>query len=259
MKIAVIIQCRMESTRLWGKILLPIYYHNASNLSILEAMLHRLKYIEIVDDIILAMPDSPYSNLIQYNTLSFKPKIKYYRGSMDDVLSRTLNAAIENDTDIIVDVTSDCPLVDPTHIKHMVNKLIKYKFDYISNIDPRMWPDGCDIQVYKRETLEKVEKITEKKEHRQHSGWNILQNPNGFNISSMKAPEKYTYPELALTLDTPEDYLLLTMIYKHFTMIGKDLRTPIEEIIDYVLTSEQILNINKNIKRKIPGKGDSFV
>lgn len=243
-KTAAIIQARMTSTRLPGKVLLPL-----GEKTVLEQVVDRIKMAVKVDEIVVAIPDNPQNKQL---ALFIRDKMKgvscyKYPGPEDEVMDRTIQAAKSVKADVIVDVTSDCPCVDPALIDQMVMQLRSSdKLEYVSNVIERTWPDGFDVQVYTLRALKRVDPYVQIEKHRTHSGWNIIQYYNktiakGININNIikniKAPKKYCCPDMRVTLDTKEDYELLKDIFDHFH--GKKYPTYVQ-IINYVLKKERV-------------------
>lgn len=253
-KVVAIIQARVESTRLPGKLLLPI-----NGVPILELLIKRINLSTQINQIVIASPDTQYTDLIE-NALSKETRtsVAFHRGSSEDIIDRVLNAAFLAKADIIVDITADCPFIDPIHIDYMAYMLLHSfntitPYDYVSNITVRTWPDGLDVQVYTVEAFQKINNIVRDPKHRCHSGWNFIKYPTDFNIYGIFAPPDYDhYSNIAITLDTLEDYLLISKIYQHFDY---DITTSAESIIKYLINTPELLEINKNIIRKTPGEG----
>ncbi len=250
-KIVVIIQARMQSTRLPGKVLLPLAGRPA-----LWWILKRTSLAKSVDEINIATTDNRANRPIldiDWPILDFSRKNKFsyfvYKGDEEDVLGRVLAAANFYKADIIVDITGDCPMVDPRHIDHLIKILLDDRsLDYVSNCVYRDWPDGCDIQVYWTDALMKVKRQFNPLNH---VGWNIPRPPGIFNFYHLSALYRTHWPELGLTLDTPEDYEMLSRLFDKF---GDDPGFSIEDIIQYLrIYPDQITNAN--VRRKTPEEG----
>jgi len=245
--ISVIIQARMESERFPGKMARTI-----NGIFALQILINRLHHSKYIDKFILATADT-MMNRRMAEGLTGLDFVIY--GSTDDVLLRVLEAARVTDTDIIVDITGDCPFVDYRQIDKAIQRITDPMYpgiDYISNVVTRSYFDGADWQVYTIKALEKVDKLITNKIHRSHVGWNILQYPDQFTILSRPAPPEYHMPDVGLTLDTREDLQVIRAVYKHFNY---DITTSVEDISTYVKENPEVLNKNKHIQRKIPGQG----
>jgi spore coat polysaccharide biosynthesis protein SpsF len=257
-KVAAIIQARMGSSRLPGKVLLDL-----NGKSVLQHIVERVSRAKLVDEVIIATTVTTPEDHFLINHCLDDLKIKTFIGSENDVLQRVLDAADEFDVDIIVDITADCPLVDPDmidyHVRQVLDNTFNYNLDliYASNIYPfRLLPDGLDVQVYTEYTLYAISEIVDDFNHRCHVGWNITNYKKYFHdlkIYSIEFQlnEKMCHPEWGLTLDTEEDYKLLKKIFTHFG----DNKFNTSWLVEYLYNNSELLKINNNVKRKIPGEG----
>lgn len=245
-KIVAIIQARMGSTRFLGKMMIPLY-----GVPAIGRVIERVKLAKGIDEIIVATStDRKNLPLILYclNHLN----IHVYEGSEDDVLLRVYTAAKLAKAKYIIDITGDCPLVDPRHITKMIDYIKDKKLDYVSNVIKRDWPDGFDVQVYTMRVLEKLVNIVPPGPHRSHVGWNATKYLYGdIKMEQYPLAGMFHYPDMGLTLDEPEDAELLDTIYRHFKTA--DFSAP--GVIKYILNNKHLLKLNKNVKRKIPGDG----
>jgi spore coat polysaccharide biosynthesis protein SpsF len=238
-----IIQARMDSSRLPGKVLLPL-----AGKSALQRMIERVRQAKQVDDIVVAIGEDNPNNI---KKLCDGMGVDYNVGSEDDILKRVYRTAGYFNADIIVELTGDCPLIDPKQIDICIENFIRMKAEYSSNIYPRTWPDGFDIQVYDYSMLAKLF-IINKPEH--HIGWNIPRVNRYCSVVNYPSPAEYYWPDLGLTLDEKEDWVLLDIIYDHFESINK-LDFTAEECIDFVRGHPDLWSINKHVRRKIPEEG----
>ena len=156
-----IIQARMTSTRLPGKILKLIH-----NKTFLELIIRRLQRSNILTDIVLAVPENNSSDpLVRFAT---KLDFNIVFGSENNLINRYFKAANMYDADYIVRVTSDCPFVDPILIDEMANMIFRSDLDFVTNVCPPTWPDGLDITIFSRETLNKTKKYAKLDSEREH-------------------------------------------------------------------------------------------
>jgi len=232
-KVVAVIQARLTSSRLPGKVLLHL-----GGKTVLEQVADRVSRAESVDEIVIAVPDNPWNApLAKFINKKMRGVTCYcHPGPEDEVMQRTIFAAREAGADIVVDVTSDCPLVDPKLIDNLVALLFK-ESEYTSNVVERSFPDGFDVQVYSLDMLQRIDPYVILEKDRTHSGWNIVQYfskafpKKDKALHNILAPKKYYYPEMRLTLDTKIDYQVLSKVFDHF-----DGDPPgFEKIIDYVL------------------------
>lgn len=255
-KVVAIIQARMSSTRFPGKVLEEI-----QDKTILQHIVERLQSCNEIDEIVIATTVNPndkaIENLCKYHGYN------YFRGNEEDVLQRVIDCAKQHNADWIVDITADCPFVDPKMTDAMIKKSIDKNYDYISNIIVRTFPDGFDVQVYKRKVLEEINKLITNVKYRTHSGWNILSHIDLYEITYKKllrihnisAPTKYMYQKWGLTLDTQEDFTLIKHIFDYFYAHGFEKYISFEAVMEYLLANPDLLMINSNIVRKEPEDG----
>ncbi|NFA59978.1 glycosyltransferase family protein [Clostridium sporogenes] len=240
-KIIVIVQARMGSTRLQGKVLKKI-----CGKTVLEHDIDRLRRIKNIDKIIIATTTLEKDNVIIKECERLR--VKYFRGSEEDVLSRYYYAAKENNADVVVRVTSDCPLIDPQVSENIIEFYLdnKDKYDYVSNTIDRTYPRGLDTEVFSFESLEKAFKESKLQRDREHVTPYIWDNPQIFKLAQYKNDKDYS--NLRWTLDTEEDFILIKEIYKEL-YIGKH-AFYFEDILKLVKQRSQLLEINKNVKQK---------
>ena len=143
----------MTSTRLPGKVLLKIGEKPA-----LEYMINRIKQSNLIDEIVVATTTNDSD--LPIIDLCAKIGCKHFRGSEEDVLLRVLDAAKSVSADIIVELTGDCPFIDPEIIDNVISLYFSGDYDYASNIVERTFPDGFDTQVFSVRSLEEVSRMT---------------------------------------------------------------------------------------------------
>jgi spore coat polysaccharide biosynthesis protein SpsF len=236
-----IIQARIGTAgRLPGKVLLPL-----AGAPVLRIVYDRVRAAKRVDRVVVAMPiGKPNDGLAWY---CHHNNMNVYRGSEDDVLGRVIEAAIAHGARTVVDVTADCPLVDPGHIDQVVGG-IGYG-DYASNVVKREWPDGFDVQAFRLEALQRVARETDVA--REHVGWNILRRPDAFKIRHIcRPPQRFNKPEWGLTLDTPEDYELLRQLFVAMQLQGKGLSFSAEDVLTHLVNNPKMLMLNCMVARK---------
>jgi len=217
-KIVGIIQARMGSSRLPGKVLLPMGLMNTSLSFTADHVKEGLsqfcnKNPNYTYEVVIATTTNKLDAAIVYYTQKYLG-IKYFRGSEENVLGRTYECAQKHKADIIVDVTSDCPFVQPHLIAYCTQRLVNKNLDYYSNVVDRSYPDGLDTQVYTFDTL--VDLFYHEEAVHEHSGWNavLLTKELKLKISMLKAEDKFNYPDWRWTLDTIEDYILLSRMVR---------------------------------------------
>lgn len=206
MNIVAIIQARMGSSRLPGKVLLQLKGH-----SVLYHVIKRVKAAKEIDKIIIATTNKKEDDEIVNEAL--KSNVISFRGSENDVLSRYYHSAVNNSADIIVRITSDCPLIDPGIISKAIKTYTEQEFDYISNTIERSYPRGLDVEVFSFDSLYEAYRNAIHPEEREHVTPYIYKHPSQFKIASFN--HDLNYSDYRWTLDTPEDWMLIERIYEN--------------------------------------------
>lgn len=194
----------MGSSRLPGKVLLELVGR-----PVLEWVVRAARAATGVDDVWVATSHANSDNAIEAwcNTNS----VDCFRGSESDVLSRYAGAAATSGADIVIRITSDCPLLDPNVVAQVVYLREKTGAEYASNIDPPTWPDGLDCEVFTAAALRSADKEAKKKGDREHVTPFIRRNYTRFPSETLVSPLAGLTSE-RWTLDTPEDLVMLRAI-----------------------------------------------
>lgn len=241
MKVVCIMQARTGSTRLPGKVLKKI-----CGKTVLEHDIDRIKRIENIDEIIIATTDKKQDDLIVNEALRLG--VKYFRGSEEDVLSRYYYAAEEYKADVIVRVTSDCPLIDSKVSKDIIQYYLENmdRYDYVSNTIERTYPRGLDTEVFSFKALEKAFNESILHKDREHVTPYIWDNNNIFAIGQYVNDKDYSH--LRWTLDTPEDFKLIMNIYENLYIDNNDFG--LRDILNLYEKDCSLVYINSHIKQK---------
>ena len=205
-KVVIITQARTGSTRLPAKVLKKI-----GDKTILEIHLDRALMVKNANELILATTIDPKDDAIV--EIGQRKGIKVYRGSESDVLDRYYQAAKMSNADVIVRITSDCPLNDANVIDSIIEEHLKYNKDFTSNIIERYFPDGLDVEIFNFEALEKAWTEANEQKDREHVTYYIWQNSDLMGKSIFTAHNVITenqanYADFRLTLDYTEDFKL---------------------------------------------------
>lgn len=238
-KILVIIQARLNSTRLPNKILLPVSDDN--KLTLIEYMLSRLqKALDI--PILVAIPKTSKNNDLA-NFLE-RRNIKFYRGHETDVLSRYLDCAKRYKAEYVVRLTSDCPLVDPYLINRMIAVFFYKSLDYLSNTTPpeqSSFPDGSDIEIFSFDALQRASIEIEDSKYREHVTFQFWDDTYQYKTEVFK--QKKSFSHLRYTIDHYEDYLVFKNIYKDLLSISESF-CGFMEIQDFLEKNKEIQILN---------------
>lgn len=221
MTAAVIVQARMRSTRLPGKVLLPL----SSGFTVIEEVLGRARLIKGARHVVAALSDDPASDIITEiisYMLAYDPDGTHIvRGSENDVISRYIAAAEVVGADTIMRVTSDCPLIDPDVCSLVLDAYKNSDVDYCTNAMPRSWPHGLDCEVFSIDLLKRAALADETK----YPG-----NREGVDVWMQHAPEVRrlnvekdgpSEAHIRWTLDTIDDYVTIFNEHKRRMGTGK--------------------------------------
>lgn len=247
MKVVCLVQARVGSTRLPGKILKEI-----CGKTILHHEIDRLKKCKEIDEIVIATTDKEDDDKIVNEAK--KLSVKYFRGSENDVLSRFYYAAKENNADIVVRVTSDCPCIDFEILDKMLiyfkEKYKEKQVDYLSNTIKRTYPRGYDIEIFTFSALEKSYINAEKEYEREHVTPYIYDKTNNFLKLSFENKEDYS--NYRVTLDTIEDFIVIKNIFEN--LYYKNPYFKLNDVVQYLNNNLHIVDINKHIEQKKLGE-----
>jgi len=245
-KIIATIECRMTSSRLPGKVLMEAI----AGRSMLEVMVERVKRAKQIEEVVLATTINSADDPIA--TLAKKLGTGCFRGSEGDVLSRVLCAAREFEADIIVELTGDCPLIDPQIISQVIDCYLLNDADYVSNCAVHSYPVGMDTQVFSRELLERANLEGLTPDDREHVSWYFVRNPEKFRLFTVAAPPALKFPDIAVTLDEKEDCELIRRILER--LYYADHHFNCQDIVELIKKEPGLMRINEHIKRRQPVK-----
>ena len=203
--ITAIVQARMGSTRLPGKVLMELCAK-----PLLGHVVERLHYSKRLERIMVATSTSPLDDSIE--CFCRQEGIICYRGSEDDVLDRYFMAATSFVANPVVRVTADCPLIDPVVLDETIDAFLRESCDYASNTIERTYPDGLDVEVFSFQALETAWHEARMASEREHVTPYIWKNPDQFKIYQVKANRDLS--SLRWTVDEPEDMDFAKKIYR---------------------------------------------
>lgn len=233
----------MGSSRLPGKIL-----KNLNGKPSLWHVYNRCKASKYADTVIIATTQDKSDDQIEKFCKQYK--IPYFRGSVNDVLSRYYNTAKKFKIDIIARVTGDCPLTDPATIDRVFKAYEDQGCDYVSNVVPgeRTFPRGLDVEVFSFVALEKAYNEATENMEREHVTPYLWQNKK----DEYKRGEIVTAPielkrNYRLTVDYPEDFALIDMIYEKFNNYKL---VPVNKAIKFLDRHPEIASINADCEQK---------
>ena len=240
MKVIVITQARSGSTRLPKKVLMKI-----QDKTLLQIHIDRIKESKLVDDIYIATTIKDDDDFIA--DLAQQLNVKHYRGSENDVLDRFYQTIKNVQPDLVVRLTSDCPLIDPKLLDEVIDQAKQHDMDYYANIFEERYPDGQDIEVFKFSALEKAWQEAKLSSDREHVTPYIRNNSTykgGKLFKSKNHNLQENYNHVRLTVDEPQDFEVIKRLIEDLGM-DKDWNT----YADYYLSNNEIQSLNNNVVR----------
>jgi spore coat polysaccharide biosynthesis protein SpsF len=202
----IIVQARMTSTRLPGKVLLPL-----AGEPMLTRLVERLRRVQHADGIVVATTNNAADDPIA--ALCAQLGVPCHRGSEHDVLSRYADAARLHGADTVVRITSDCPLIDPALIDRVIAVYEEGDSDYVSNMLPPTWPYGMAVEVFGAAALAQAHAEATQAAEREHVTPFLYWHPERYRLRNVASPVDLS--QHRWTVDTPEDYELVSRLFEH--------------------------------------------
>jgi spore coat polysaccharide biosynthesis protein SpsF len=243
MKIVAIVQARMGSSRLPRKVLKDL-----GGATVLDRVLNRLGRSRLIQESLVATTIEPADDAIVEHCERTGRKV--FRGSEQDVLDRYYQAAKYVNADVVVRITSDCPVIDPEVTDGTIRAFLDRHADYASNVLVRTYPRGLDTEVMTVQALERAWRESNKPHQREHVTPYIYENPSEFKLHGIENDTDCSRHRW--TVDTPEDLELLRAIYERFG--GRD-DFGWREVLKLVESDPSLAEINRNIVQKAVHEG----
>ncbi len=210
MKVVAIIQARMGSTRLPGKVLKDL-----AGQTVLTRVVNRTRRAKLVDEVVVATTLQPADDAIVQECERLQ--VACFRGDEADVLDRYYRATQKFSADAVVRITSDCPLVDPELIDEHVRRLLNRwaEVDFVTNMAQPTFPLGLAVEAMPSDVLARMKRISQTDELKEHVTTLAYVEPEWFRIDHILYREDLSH--LRWTVDTPEDLELVRLIFQHFS------------------------------------------
>jgi spore coat polysaccharide biosynthesis protein SpsF len=239
LKVVAIIQARMGSTRLPGKVLLDL-----AGASVLSRVLERVRRADSIDEVVVATTDKPSDNVIAQECLRYQ--IPVFRGQEEDVLDRYYRAAVSAKADVVVRITSDCPLIDREITDKTVQAFLAERPDYASNCLVRTYPRGLDTEVMTLRALERAWREATQSYERTHVTPYIHENPRKFKLLSVTGEADHSGHRW--TLDTPEDLELIRSVYARLNQRNQ---FSWRDVLDLLQREPELAELNRSVVQKV--------
>lgn len=236
------IEARMGSSRLPGKVLMDI-----EGEPVLTRLLQRLQRTQAIDDIVLATSTSKADDtLVEWAKTH---QVAVFRGSEEDVLSRVVGAHEMMRSDVIVEITGDCPLLDPDTIDLSIATFLANECDVVTNARVPSFPQGADTQVFTFDALASVEKNCQDPAVREHVSLYFYENPRLYRIIHLLAPRVLRDEHLRLQLDYPEDLTFIRALYSRLLPLYGNTFTLVN-ILELLHKEPHLRSINAHCEEK---------
>ncbi len=237
MKIVTVIQARMSSSRLPGKVLLPIL-----GKPMLIRMIERVQAAKLIGQLVVATSTNTDDDEIE--KLCAEENLICYRGHLTDLLDRHYQVAKIYNAEAVVKIPSDCPLIDPMVIDRVLQKFIDNDdYDFVSNLHPATYPDGNDVEIMSFESLECAWKDATKDYEREHTTPFIWEHNENFCIGNVEWETGLDYSSThRWTIDFPEDYEFIRKVYAELFPVNPHFS--LQNILDLIKQKPEIAEIN---------------
>lgn len=239
-RIGIITQARVSSSRLPGKILLPLGQSTA-----LDLHLKRLSLVPDVDEFCVATTHEADANEII--NIARRHKWQVYQGNLNDVLDRFYQAARNLKLDVVLRLTSDCPLIDPTMVNSVIREFLAGDYDYGSNWMVQRLPEGQSVEIMTFKSLEKAWNEAKLKSEREHVTpyiWKNSDQKGGHIFKALSVSYPKDYSSYRMTLDYQRD---LDLIRQLVNIAGED--ASFEEYMSILIARPELAAINSRIEK----------
>lgn len=228
----------MGSTRLPGKVL-----HNIAGATMLARVVARVRRATALDQIVIATSTLPADDAIASACATLD--VPCFRGSEEDVLARYYGAATNYAADVVVRITADCPLIEPTIIDLVVHSFLREFPDYASSALERSFPRGLDVEVLSMAALTLAHHEAQDAYQRVHVTPYIYHHPERFRLLTVRSEIDYSFHRW--TVDTPEDLRLVQAIYGE---LGADGAFDWHAVLQLLAQHPELVEINAHVEQK---------
>ena len=241
MTVIATIEARMTSKRLPGKVMAE-----CMGITMLERLITRLRSVSNIDEVVIATTTNSEDDILV--ELASNLGIRFFRGNEDNVFDRVIQTAKFAGADTVVEITGDCPLLDPVLVEQMVQIFRFNSIDYLSNCESPSYPAGMEIQVVSLQALMKSYQMTDSALDREHVTLHIRKHPEVFRQMHLIAPLGLRFPELSVTLDESEDLEVIKAVIENLETLNPLFGC--EEIVQFLNQNQDIAKLNIGVYRK---------
>lgn len=238
-KVVTVVQARMSSTRLPGKVLMPL-----GGKPLLMTMVRRLQRSKLLGTIVVATTTSACDDSLV--SLCAEYDVPVFRGHPTDLLDRHYQCAVSWGADVVLKIPSDCPLIDPGVVDRVITCFNNGNFDYVSNLHPASYPDGQDVEVMCLNALARAWREAKENFEREHTTPYIWERPEQFRVGNVAwETGRNCSMTHRITVDYPEDYELISSVYNALGSVRLDFG--IDDITWFMDTHPEVMAINAHL------------
>jgi spore coat polysaccharide biosynthesis protein SpsF (cytidylyltransferase family) len=244
MNIVCIIQARMGSSRLPGKVLMDL----AGKPGLLR-VIARVLESKLINHVVIATTTADRDQAIVDCVDGYDSRVSWYRGSEDDVLDRYYHAAVQANADIVVRITSDCPMIDPEIVDQVLEPMVNDSvLDYSSNVLGALtFPRGLDTQAIRFSVLEHIWNIATEQEDREHVTLYVRKHPEQFKTNKVTHEPSLSFHRW--TVDEPDDYRLMSLLYERLIPTKPHFR--MKDVLEEFDKDPELIKINQQVQQKM--------
>ena len=243
MRTATIVQARMGSTRLPGKVMMDL-----GGATVLARVVQRLRRASLIGELIIATTFDPADDVIVEECKALG--VAFFRGEVRDVLDRYYRTALHFGAEVIVRITSDCPLIEPEVTDRVIDTFLEQRPDYASNAVQRTYPRGLDTEVFTFDALKRTWQKAQRPYQRSHVTAYIYENPEQFKIVSVTGDADYSWQRW--TVDTPDDLRFIREVYE---LMGNDPDFYWRDVLSLLHRRPELLELNSHVMQKALQEG----
>jgi spore coat polysaccharide biosynthesis protein SpsF len=241
-KIVCIVEARFASTRLPGKVLMPILGE-----TMLARVVERLRNARTIDEIVIATSDNSADDAVEAEAGYIG--VPVFRGSEEDVLDRVVGAARAYEADIIVEVTGDCPLIDAGLVDKVVGDFLMGGADFVSNILPHTTPRGTDVRVFRAGDLAEINAQSTDPADHEHVSLHFWEHPERYVCRNVETNVSEEAASLRLTVDTGEDLEFVRGIYCQLYYRNPDFT--LSDVLQLIEAHPAMAKLNQHVEQKV--------
>jgi len=237
------LQARMGSSRLPGKVMLPILGR-----PMIELQIERIRRSRLIDRIVLATSTRPLDDPLE--ELGDRLGVGVFRGSEEDLLSRIAGALRAHGGELHVELFGDSPLPDPALLDEVIRFYLDHtdRLDVVTNALTTTYPPGLEVTVYPCRVLFDAERNAHSPEEREHVSVAILRHPERYRIRNLEAPPPLRRPEIYLEVDTAEDFEVISAVYEQLYPQHPEFGLP--EILAFLDSRPELAARNRHVERR---------